>query len=354
MPFTIVVGTSRCGSTMLSRMLRRHPEVLSISEFWSSCFMDAAGDIPTRDMAGDEFWQLISTPASSYDGLVRAGIKEDDHLLPWSSRFDYATGVPPVCRMLGLVVAESPDPLFDELAPVVSAWPRQSTAEHCRALFADLAARLGRRIIVERSGGSIGYVEHLHEMFPEARFVFLHRDGPDTALSMSRYPTLRLVALRKLANIVATVPRDQLKGAPTEILDTTPEEFKALTEPPFDKDRFLAYPVPVAFYGWLWADWTQAGVRGLRNVRRDRVMTLRYERLLEDNRSEIARLGAFIGADADEEWLDKTSALVEHGRVGSAAAQLDPGELAWLREACAPGAQAFDLLESELNATAGR
>ena len=28
-----VVGTGRCGSTMLSNMLRIHPEVLSLSEF---------------------------------------------------------------------------------------------------------------------------------------------------------------------------------------------------------------------------------------------------------------------------------------------------------------------------------
>ena len=31
---TYVVGTGRCGSTMLSNMLREHPKVLSISEFF--------------------------------------------------------------------------------------------------------------------------------------------------------------------------------------------------------------------------------------------------------------------------------------------------------------------------------
>ena len=32
---TFVVGTGRCGSTMLSNMLREHPQVLSLSEFFS-------------------------------------------------------------------------------------------------------------------------------------------------------------------------------------------------------------------------------------------------------------------------------------------------------------------------------
>lgn len=33
---TFVVGTGRCGSTMLSNMLRQHPRVLSLSEFYAS------------------------------------------------------------------------------------------------------------------------------------------------------------------------------------------------------------------------------------------------------------------------------------------------------------------------------
>lgn len=352
MALTIVVGTSRCGSTMLSRMLHRHPEVLSISEFWN-CFMDTEGSIPTHDMAGEEFWQRLTTPASSYDGLISAGIKKDDFLAPYSSRFDFATGVPPLSRVLGISTEKSPDPLYDELASVVSGWPRRSTADHCRVLFADLAARLGRRFIVERTGGSIGYVKQLHEMFPEALFVFLHRDGPDTALSMSRYPTLRLHALKKLADILdAASSPEELEGLPAEIRESNPDEIKALTEPPFDKERFLGLPIPLAFYGWLWSDMTRSGTREIRAVG-DRVLTLRYERLLDDNQSEMARLAAFIGVSADRQWLDETHALADPGRAGSATAQLHPGELALLRAVCAAGARAFDLLESELMAAAG-
>ena len=33
---TFIVGTGRCGSTMLSNMLREHPKVLSLSEFLPS------------------------------------------------------------------------------------------------------------------------------------------------------------------------------------------------------------------------------------------------------------------------------------------------------------------------------
>ena len=44
--------------------------------------------------------------------------------------------------------------------------------------------RCGRPCWVERSGSSIEYLEGLHAFFPEARFLHIHRDGPEAALSM--------------------------------------------------------------------------------------------------------------------------------------------------------------------------
>ena len=42
MQLTFVVGTGRCGSTLLSRLLREHPDVLSMSEFFSTLRIAAA------------------------------------------------------------------------------------------------------------------------------------------------------------------------------------------------------------------------------------------------------------------------------------------------------------------------
>jgi hypothetical protein len=349
MSIIIVVGTGRCGSTMLTRMLGMHPEILSIGEFWN-CFVETEGFIPAHDMAGDEFWERLTRPASGYDGLVRAGIKDDDYIEPFATRFDFATGMPPLCRVLARLTGESPDPLYDKLAPEVSAWPRRSPAEHCRALFAYLAAEFGRRVVVERSGGAIGYLPLLREMFPEARFVFLHRDGSDAALSMSRYPTFRLSALKELAQAVANSSREDLELLPEEVRGARPEDFRGLTEPPFDKDRFLAFPVPAAFFGWMWSTATRTGTSAIRQLPPDRWMTMRYEHLLKDPRTELARLAGFIGARADGQWLDSICPRVDSRRSGSAAAQLHPSDLIALRAVCAPGNRAFDLLESEFSA----
>lgn len=342
---TIVAGTARCGSTMLSRMLSLHPDVLSLSAFWN-CFTDTEGSVPTREMSGAEFWRHLTEPAASFDGLVQAGVQKND-LAPYQTRYDYASGVPPICRVLEAINGESPDPIYDALAPEVPSWPRRPVAEHCHALFDSLAARLGRRVIVERTGGSVGYLDLLREMFPGARFVFLHRDGLDTALSMSRHPEMRLAALRIIAEAIGGSAPEILEMFPPEIRAAAPADFTGLTEPPFDSDRFMSFPIPLTFFGGFWSSLTRTGTREIRKVRPDRWTTLRYEALLENTRAELTRLAGFIGARADRQWLDGCCAFVDAGRMGSAAAQLHPIDLAALRRACAAGTRAFDLLESE-------
>jgi hypothetical protein len=335
---------------MLSHLLRMHPDVLSLDEFWN-CFRHTEGSIPVKDMTGDEYWRRLTTPATSFDGLVRAGIKRVEY--SFVTRFDYVTGMPPLYMLLVRLTGEPPDRLYDGLAPVVSAWPLRSVADHSRALFTELGARLSRPVVVERTGGILEDAGQLREMFPEARFLFLHRDGADAALSMSRLPAFRLAALRDLATIVSSAPPEQLATLPEEIRSTTAEEFTSLTEPPFDEQRFWTYPIPLGYFGWRWSKTTRIGTSEIRNVPPGQWTTLRYEALLKDPRTELVKLAAFIGVSADEEWMNTACPHVDAGRMGSAAAQLHPDELSTLRQICAPGTRAFDLLEAEALAVAG-
>jgi hypothetical protein len=351
---TIVLGTSRCGSTMLSRMLHLHPEVLSISEFWN-CFRETIGGIPSHDMSGEEFWQTITGPAPFYDDLIRSRIKQDEDLRPFPSRFNYITGMPPFARILATFVPDGPDPLYDELAPEVSSWPQRPVAEHCAALFTEIAVKLGRGVIAERSGGSLIHAAFLLQQFPQARFVFLHRNGPDTALSMSRHPIVRIYVMRIIASAIensSSEPAALLEMLPASIKIKNIREFEGLIAPPYDRERFLAFPLPLSCFGWFWSDLTQTGAAEIRGINPDKWMPLRYERLLKDTRAEMTRLADFIGVPAEPQWLDKTCEFANPGRSGSAEAQLIPDDLAALRDSCVAGAQAFDRLESEHLASA--
>lgn len=345
MLITIVVGTGRCGSTMLSRMLHMHPEVLSISELWNN-FRDEGVGISTHDMEGEEFWQRIAKPDPNSDGLVLADMMYPEYMYPVArGRFNPATGVPSICSTLASI-SDDPDALYDGLAEKVSAWSRRPMAEHCRAFFAELAGMLGRPVVVERTGGSLSLLPVLRQQFPEARYVFLHRDGPDCVLSMQRHPVARLVAMKIAAACAGNLEWSTVP-LPAEMKTASPADFEGLSGPPFDRERFLAYPLPLSFLAWLWSEQTREGTGIVREIPRDAWMPLRYERVLTDTRAELTRLAEFIGIPASQQWLEAASAFADAGRSGASTAQLQPGVLAGLRAACAAGTMAFDLLEAE-------
>src|SRR5262249_60770926 len=58
-PGVIVVSTGRCGSTMLSNMLRLNPEILSLSEFFSLLMPDP---FPAGELDAAAYWRLLSGP----------------------------------------------------------------------------------------------------------------------------------------------------------------------------------------------------------------------------------------------------------------------------------------------------
>ena len=327
---------------MLSNMLHMHPQVLSLSEFWT---VFPTRDLPATSMTGEEFWGMMAWPNPYADGFEVAGLPFDEYYYPYDrARFDPATGVPSICRVLA-ALDDDPDALYDKLAGVVPSWPLRPASGHCRALFDELAAMFGRRLIVERTGGVLGKIPSLRRRFPDARFIFLHRDGPDCALSMMRHPAFRLESIRVLTDILSTPPLPE--NLPEEIRAMDPRDLKEMITPPFDGKRMQGLPIPLAFFGWQWSFYTRIGSRAIRDLWPDEWMTVRYERLLKDTRGELTRVASFIGAPAEGQWLDNACNFVDPRRAGTAVARLDQGELAMLQAVCETGRRAFDLLESD-------
>ena len=52
-----IVGTGRCGSTLLSKMIARNPEVLSLFEYFNG--LDGARRFRAEPMSGAEYRDLI-------------------------------------------------------------------------------------------------------------------------------------------------------------------------------------------------------------------------------------------------------------------------------------------------------
>ena len=96
---TFVVGTGRCGSTMLSNMLREHPKVLSLSEFFANvCDGNRSTEgFSAEPMDGARFWSLLAAKPEMVSFGMRHGVPCDEWLYPVdssSARFSRETGVP--------------------------------------------------------------------------------------------------------------------------------------------------------------------------------------------------------------------------------------------------------------------
>jgi hypothetical protein len=327
---TFVVGTGRCGSTALSRVLRLHPDVLSVSELIASV---EPGALPEQPLTGKEFWRLLASPRPFADRMVREGTPLPEHLYPGlrGGRFSAADGgIPALCLTTLPHLTDDPDALFEALEPVLAGRGLAPAGDHYRALFGELARRCGggRRAVVERSGFSLASVPRLRSAFPEARFVHLHRYGPDCALSMSRHAGFRLLRMAAQAD----------DGSPEQDLAAALGELTA--DDSFDLRAVLERPVPVERFGELWSGMITEGLRQLAEVPPSLRASLSYEELLDAPQPQLTALARHIGVEPHPGWLREASALLDGARRGAAQA-LAPDERARLCESCAPGMRAL-------------
>ncbi len=339
MPITFILSTGRSGSTMLSKILQLHPEVLSLSEFFVS-LQRAPFEwvLPTEPIDGAELWELMTGADPIADAMIMAGLKNDEMLYPYDSgRFSPASGIPNIMHSTLPVLTDDPDVLYDKLAPVIPTWPRRPAAEQFSQLFGFLAELLGRPVIVERSGTSLALVDQLKVQFPDARYVQMYRDGVDSSLSMLRHPMFRFPGLISVLATEAGLPQS---ASIKEITEALPDKAPGLISPPFDAARFMAYDIPPELYAKTWSLLTANGIEELAPLPPQAWTLLSYEALLADPGTELSRLAEFLGLPALPGWLDGARRMIDPMRAG-AATKLDPDLLARLRACCKRGEDAL-------------
>jgi hypothetical protein len=320
-----VLGTGRCGSTLLSRMIAHHPGVASIFE-WFPGF-----DPNFRFRSGDVSGGLLAKHLLR-DHPVSTAVLARGHAIP---EMVYPYGEPgmrykkPGDRVpwnLSIAMprlSDQPDVLFDALIDQVRAQPDQPLGKHYRHVFDWLAEELGRTAWVERSAGSIEYVAELDACFPEARYVHLHRDGRECALSMREYPALR-VAVALMFGLIGEV--DFTYEGLTEMVENDPERI----------DTLLEKRPPLELYGQYWTNQVEAGLEALRMIDPARVLTIRFEEMAADPLPTLRRIEEFFALEGGDGWVERGAALVR-GVPTRRFLGLDANERATLQEACAPG-----------------
>src|SRR6185312_11253057 len=124
----IVVGTGRCGSTLVSNILRAHPDVLSLSEFFA--FVTDLGTLiplafPAGVVEAAHFWEIVSTRYHKQNLMLREGVAMDEALYTGHpvSRFHTPDGVPALLHTTLPHLTSEADDLFDEIRTFVLLQP---------------------------------------------------------------------------------------------------------------------------------------------------------------------------------------------------------------------------------------
>jgi hypothetical protein len=307
-PGTFVVSTGRCGSTMLSNMLRLNPEILSLSEFLSLLMPDP---LPASDMNAAAYWRLLSEPWTFFRHAYKLGLRVPEFLYRPGpgSRFNSATGIPPILITALPHLSDDPEGLYDEVATFVAGLVPACAAVQHRRLFGWLCERLGARVWVERSGSSLLYMNQLTGAFRDARFVHLYRDGRECAYSFSRHPLYRLGAVEvMLHSRLGMSPYLADDRPPAQV----PPELRSLMPQTFDPRAFERFEMPVADAGQFWSDMIMPALDVLASLPPERVLQLSYEDLVAKPRQALVRLARFAGLPhADADWLDRAVLLAK-------------------------------------------
>lgn len=324
-----VVGTGRCGSTLLSKMLAEHPAVLSVFEFFNG--LDMTRRFSQEPVEGKDFARLISQEHPFVTMVLRRGYEVEEIVYPFgpNSRYQRDDGLPWILVSTLSRLSDDPDPLFDETVAFASTLPRQRLVDHYRQLFEWLAQRMGRACWIERSGSSIDYLGSLHEFFPDARFLHLHRDGHETALSMREHAAYRL-AISLMFQLMPS-------GAAPSIAD-----LRTLDPGGADDSisQMLASRPPVEYFGRYWSQELESGFRAVERLRPDQYAEVSFEDMVSNPKETLRTIADFFELDSRGGWTDNAGALIR-GIPPTRFDKLSAEEQERLAEACRPGMQAL-------------
>jgi len=321
-----IVGTGRCGSTLLSRMLATSPAVLGLFEFFTG--LDWSKRFTTEPLDGAGFAELITAEQPFVTAVLRRGYEVEEIVYPFDTTGRYRRDDPLPWILVTLLprLTDDPDSLFDELSAFAAGLPEQPLVDHYHALFGWLAARLDKQVWIERSGSSIEYLASLDEMFPDARFLHIHRDGREVALSMREHHAYRLpIALMYDAPVDDGTPASKLAAIELHAEPTATDTIS----------RILASRPPAEYFGRYWNDQIVRGHTAAAAIDPARWMDVRFEDLVASPPSVIETIAAFFELD-DGRWIGEAAGLVR-GTPPTRFEGLENGERSRLTDACRPG-----------------
>jgi len=288
-----------------------------------------------KTLDGEQLWQLLSIAHEGEKLVFNPEALVDEFLYPYGPDSKFTReNLPPLLFVTLPHLTDDHDALYAELEPIIRTRPQASIGDHFAFLFNWLRERLDRKMWVERSGASLTFLPVLKDLYPDARYIHVFRDGRDVAMSMVNHSPTRLYAHAwKTAGRFGVNPlkRPFLMGETSIIplFEKAALKFMGLA-------KKLHEPLPPAVTGAFWSDMVKVGLNNLADIPQERQIAMRYEDLVANPQAELARMIDFMGPGLENaSWLEAASALPRYKEP--AWKSLPTQEQAVLEAACAPG-----------------
>jgi len=322
-----VVGTGRCGSTLLSNMINLHPSILSLSEFFVSL---SPYGFTKKTLDGQSFWGILSTPRLKVDLMMRHRIGIPEFL------YHSNEGVPPILLMTLPHITDEPEALFEEVKSYVLTLPEDLLSNQYLRLFEFLKTNFKKDIWIERSGGSLRFVAKLSELYPNAKFVHIYRDGRECAMSMRRHNAFRLAMVQSM--IKENIGKDPYIEPIIEAEAEQLGELARFLPDRFDREAFLQLEIPIERFGALWSSQIVQGLQYLRQIPPDHVLHLSYEKMLSDPAESLRSFIRFVLPEQEDQeaYILQAIKLVKTDKKETWR-ELPEEERERLNRACKPG-----------------
>jgi len=219
-------------------------------------------------------------------------------------------------------LSDDPHGLYDAMLAQVATHPRQSLRQHFLGLIEWLRVRKGRDFWIERTGASTNMFPSLRALFPDAKYLHIHRDGPECALSMRNFLDLSL----KVSYHFNPPTEEELERT----LDVNrPEESDPLV-------YRANHPAPVEQFGEFWSFSLEKFYAETRHLRPEQLHEVRYEDLVDRTEEVLAEIADYFEMPRDEDWIQRAAIRVKRP-LGTRADKLPPDERRRLEAACRAG-----------------
>lgn len=265
----VIVGTGRCGTTFLRDLLNRHPDCFVCREsYWH---------VPLLQKYGDS----IITLQEFADGLFGTTFPDGRSIAEFNLE----------------LIGSDRKILLDFLQSVggTEAGLRRWLAA-VEAFFLDAT---GKTVFGDKTPHYGYHLRALRVLWPDLKVIHIHRDGRDTAVSMSRHPGFQLSAQVGVDDWSVLAPVGHIL-----------KPVKPIGEDP-------------RAYLELWARQIERIAENLAGLPSEATLEVRYSDLLNQPQSEMQRVARFLDLPADASWLAGCAKEVERPATVADPAQFE-------------------------------